>query len=105
MTLRPRIPPEGGPDTAAGLAERLERAATLLLAASGLALAALVGWGGLVLDLGPLAPMLPSVYHAITGGKSLTGGPGDPLAGLGWRDLGPLLGTGITLLFWWHAVA
>jgi len=88
-----------------GAIGRLERAATLLLAASALAAVALVGWGGFVLHLGPLGVIIMAIVRAAAGGQAVQPGVGDAIVGLHWEDLAPLAGTGVTVLFWWHAVS
>ncbi|MDQ6669718.1 MAG: LysM peptidoglycan-binding domain-containing protein, partial [Chloroflexota bacterium] len=88
-----------------GAIDRLERAATLLLAVSALAAVALIGWGGLVLDLTPLGAILVALVRAANGGQPVQPTIGDAIVGLNWEDLAPLAGTVVTLLFWWHAVS
>ena len=88
-----------------GAIDRLERTATLLLAASALAVVALIGWGGLVLDLTPLAAIFAALLHAATGEPPVQPTIGDAILRLRWEDLAPLAGTVVTLLFWWHAVS
>ena len=62
-----------------GAIDRLERAATLLLAASALAAVALIGWGGLVLDLTPLAAIFVAFVHAATGEAPVQSTIGDAI--------------------------
>ena len=93
------------PAAPTGPIERLERAATLLLAASALAAVALVGWGGLVLDPGPLGSIVVALVRAASSGGAVWRAVGDAAVGLRWQDLGLLLGTIVSLLFWWHAVS
>ena len=88
-----------------GAIDRLERTATLLLAASALAAVALIGWGGFVLDLTPLAAIFVALLHAATGEPPVQPTIGDAILRLHWEDLAPLAGTVVTLLFWWHAVS
>ena len=88
-----------------GAIDRLERTATLLLAASALAAVALIGWGGLVLDLSPVAAIFVALLHAATGEPPVQPTIGDAILRLHWEDLAPLAGTVVTLLFWWHAVS
>ncbi len=88
-----------------GGVERVERAATLLLATSALAAAALVGWGGLAFDLRPLAALGAGLYHAIAEGGAGSPNLGEISAAHRWSDLGPIAGTIVSVLFWWHAVS
>ena len=88
-----------------GSAERLERAATLLLAASALAGVALLGWGGLIVDLRPLALIGGLLWRAFAGGEPIWPALGETAARIDWEDLAPLVGTVISVLFWWHAVS
>lgn len=88
-----------------GAAERLERAATLLLATSALAGVALVGWGGLIVDLRPLGTIGGLLWHAVTGGEPIWPALGETVAWTSWEALAPVVGTVISVLFWWHAVS
>lgn len=101
MALQPD-PTSGSPT---GAAERVERAATLLLATSALAAAAMVGWGGLALDLRPLAALGASLYRAIAEGSTVAPTLDQASAALRWTALAPIAGTLISVLFWWHAVS
>ena len=83
-----------------GAAERLERAATLLLATSALAGVALVGWGGLIIDLRPLGTIGGLLWHAVTGGEAIWPALGGTVAWTSWEALAPVVGTVISVLFW-----
>src|SRR5205809_270965 len=72
-----------------GAIDRLERTATLLLAASALAAVARIGWGGFVLDLTPLGTILVALVHAANGGQPVQPTIGDAIVGLHWEDLAP----------------
>jgi len=87
------------------IAERLERAATLLLTGSALAAVALAGWGGLVVDLRPLDTMSTTLSRALADGQAVWPALRTTVGGLRWDDLAPLIGTSITVLFWWHTVS
>jgi len=86
--------------------ERIERAATLLLAASVLAGVALLGWGGLTIDL-----QLPQVLASRVMQALVDGAPvwpvAAPLLGAGrtTASLWPLAGTVVTVVFAWHVIS
>jgi hypothetical protein len=88
-----------------GAIDRFERAVTLLLATSALAAVALIGWGGFVLDLGPIGAILVTLVRESASGHMVEPGVGDAIARVRWEDLGPLAGTVVTLLFCWHAIS
>src|SRR5579884_1718826 len=79
----------GAPTPPRGM-DRLERAATLLLATSALAGAALVGWGGFVLDLRPLDSIAAGLIRAVAGGSAPWPGTAETRVGLRWQDIAPL---------------
>jgi hypothetical protein len=72
-----------------GSAERLERAATLLLADSALAGVALLGWCGLIVDLRPLALIGGLLWRAFAGGEPIWPALGETAARIDWEDLAP----------------
>jgi hypothetical protein len=85
--------------------ERVERAATLMIAASGLAALALVGWGGLIVDLHWPAQLFGSLVGAVQQGTPLWPALTRALGTTQLADLWAIVGTVVTTVFVWHVVS